>query len=343
MKKAFNILVIKCEPRIDILRSTSLLTTLIDSHEEAKIHWITNRRNCFLLEHNEKIDHLLYIEDASTTAVWMNIEFDLLINLDSGFTACNIANLAKVDKKIGFAVDKSGQKYLLNAKSQLLSDYEECSADFFQANEYSYQQILLKICGSEDSKIGGITFRLPEKRNPKAENFAKENDLIERKNPVIALYLGHNPKFEKYYLQPTPMSFISEFLKERLGAKVILLAGPHEKQLYEDTVVQCPPGVIEGGCENSQSVLFSIIDHTDLVIAPDSLVLYTALALGKKVLALLNSAYDTNIELYDRGVSLISYAVKEESGYKLKDTLFLKDITEEDVYNAAAKLLENTI
>jgi len=339
MKNHFNILIIKCEPRIDLLRSTALLATLSDVHENAKIHWITNRRNRFLLEQNDKIDHLLYIEDASTTAVWMNIEFALLINLDTGFTACNIANLAKADKKVGFAIDKAGRKYLLNPESRLLSDYEENSGEFIESYKFSYQKILLNICGFEGKDVAEMILSLPEKRNPRSEVFAAENNLSDWKYPVIAIYLGHNPKFAKYYLQPNPMSFMAEFLKDRLGAKVILTGGHQEKKLYDDTIVQCPPGVIEGGCDNSLSVLCSMLDHTDLVISTDSLILHTALALRKKAVALLNSDNDINIELYGRGVSLTSKAAEPESGYKLTGAIFLNEVTAEEVFSAAASLL----
>ena len=338
MEKTFNILIIKCEPRIDVLRATALLTTLRAAYSDAKIHWITSRRNRFILDCNDKIDRLLNIEDGSTIAVGMNIRFDLLINLDVSFTARNIAGLAKAERKIGFCIDSAGQEYILNPESQLISDYEDDPTGFSHSNELSYQQILLKSCGFDQSAPGEMILKLPEKPNKLTKEFAEKNDLAGNKSDVIAIYMGFNPRFGKSYLPPKPISFIAEFFNDRKNTKVIVMTGPAEKQLYEDAIVQCPPGVIEGGHANSISTFRGILELCDLVISPDSLALHCAQALGKNVIALLDESNETNIELYSRTIPFIS---PSEASDVESDIRYFTNIQPDSVFEAGKRLLDD--
>ena len=60
-----QIIIIKTEPRIDILRATSLLEPLREQYPGCSITWVTSRRNGLLLKENLFIERLLFAEDAN--------------------------------------------------------------------------------------------------------------------------------------------------------------------------------------------------------------------------------------------------------------------------------------
>lgn len=281
------------------------------------------------------VDRLHYIEDASTLATVLNTEFDLAINLDTGFSAGNLANLMKADSKYGFAYDKKGEIFLLNPESEPLLKYEMNLMEFASEYTFPYQTALMKCCGFDPAERSGMIFHLPDDARRFAAEFAGVHGIVSGDRPVVAIYLGCNPRFDKCCWSPRAVSFTAEYLQERLNAAVILLAGPQEKLLYRDCAVQCPPGTLEGGFDNSLLRFSALLELARVVIAPDSLGLHIALALGKKAVTLLPPNRKKEMELYNRGIILTSDAENHRD-----ESDCLSGITPEEVFKAVESLLK---
>lgn len=338
-----QIIIIKTEPRIDVLRATSILQPLKKRHPNANIVWVTSRRNRLILNANHLIDQLLYIEDASTVAVSFNRSFQTLYSFDMDAGAADLANLIEADAKFGFHIDSQGNTLLFNDSASALQSH--VYADLQIELPVTYQSALMEAAGFAPDDMGEMVFNLKPEAIAFAERFASDNQIHPKDKPIIIIYLGFNPVRSPEYYPPRSVSFLSEYLLERLDAEVILLAGMRERNIYLNYFVQCPPGVHSGGCDNSFQRFTGLLSLADLIIASDSLGLHLALALGKKAAALLGSVLPNEIELYGRGVSLSAKNMKSRSIRSDSPEHFrvLSAISPEDVYHAVESLLKRHI
>lgn len=345
MNNPRQIIIIKTEPRIDVLRATSVLQPLKNRHPNANIVWVTSRRNRLILETNDLIDELLCIEDASTISAALNRTFQALYSFDINPGTADLANLINAEAKFGFHIDSQGNTLLFNDSASALQLYEEALSNIQVESPVTYQTAVMEAAGFDSTAMGEMVFNPKPEAKAFAERFAADNQIHPGDKPVVIIYLGFNPARPPEYYPPRLVSFLSEYLLERLDAEVVLLGGMRERNIYQSYFVQCPPGVHDGGCENSFHRLTGLLDMADLIIASDSLGLHIALALGKKAAALLGSAAPGAIELYGRGTGL---SVSMNNRQILQADLAkyyqaLSAIPPEEVYNAVESLLNPRI
>ena len=337
MEEIEQVIIIKTEPRIDVLRATSILGKLEKRHPQSLISWITSRRNRLILTDNENIDHLLNIEDGQAVALALNRRFDALYGFDYRHGVADLAELIKANKKYGICIDSEWKASLYSESAAEIFTYEVSRNEFNRNCSITYQQVLYKAAHLPLEESGEMIYKLKPQAESFARQFASEYGIRPGKVPVVIICLGYNPLNNPEYYPSRSVSFLAEYLIERLNAKVILLAGPREKEIYQRFFFQCPPAVIDGGCKNSFTCFTGLISLADIVVSADNLGLHLALALGKKVVALLGQTPANEIELYGRGVVLTG----EESDEFEKGTPYriLGGIKPEDAFNAVNSLL----
>ena len=91
-----KILVIKLGAIGVVIRTTSILQGLRSKYKNCKIDWITKKESFDVLKNNNFIDKI-YLIDKNTIKEFKNKQYDLIINLDDGYEACELAT--KIDSK----------------------------------------------------------------------------------------------------------------------------------------------------------------------------------------------------------------------------------------------------
>lgn len=342
MNSSARIIIIKTEPRIDVLRATSILKPLKNRFPAAEISWITSRRNRVLLKDNPVIDRLFFIEDGQTVAVALSNSYSLALNLDSGFSPASLMHLIEADEKHGFTADKNGKITLMDETAAPLWKYEDSPLKFADVCGITYQAAVMRACGIEAAEVGEMIFNIPEECLLFARDFAAEYRIDPESRPVVSICFGVNPHLPLKYYPARQASFLAEALYEDYGAAVIMLSGPREQELLERAILQSPPGVINGGWEVSLARFGALLNLSRLVIAPDCLGLQIALALGKNVLVLLGASPQSQFELYGRGEVLTSPLECAPCGGEIEcpdGAECLRAIPPDEIFQAAKSLI----
>lgn len=297
---AFKILIIKLDAVGDVLRTTSILPPLKKKYPDSYVVWCTRENSKPLFRNNSFADDVIVIEDDAGFRIQAE-EFDIVINLDTSKLSSAIAADAKGKSKIGFILNKKGY---VEATNRAAKHWLEMSAfdDVKRENKKSYQQIMYEILDLE-LPVSRPVINLTESDIKKIS----EKDFIKRltqNKPTIGLNVGVGTKWPG---KGWPLKKWKELIEhpEINNYNLMLLGGPDESELIENLSKEYYY-LIDTGCRNSITEFAAIIDLCDLVISADTLALHIATALEKKVVALFGPTSSNEIELYGKGVKLIS-------------------------------------
>lgn len=294
MQKLRQIIILKTEPRIEILQSTCILPSIKDKYPDCEIIWVTSRRNKIILKGNPFIDNLFFAEDGLTAGLLMNREFAVMFNLDSMHGLSDWANMIRAREKFGYCRNPQGS--LGCYKNNEITDFiSEPPADV------SFQRHIMGICGFSQNLPGIMSFSLNAASAASANKFAADKQLHIKSRPLVVIYLGKKPGTNELIPSRRSISFLCEYLQDKTSAEIILLAGPKERDIYTDYYNACPPGVVDGGTDNPFACFPGIINLSSVFIGMESLGLNIALALAKKVLVLTGYEKVNALELYGQG------------------------------------------
>ena len=294
MSDKAQILVIKSTPRVDVLRTTSLLKPLRERYPAGNIIWAVSRRSKVILRDNPLIDEILPLEDAGTLAVILNTRFEAVYNFNSTLVSCSAANLARSPNKLGFFADEYGSIRAFDESARLL----DIGSDKLGV---SYQRALYLTAGFENAAIEEMIFSVSNRAKDCAKTFLAENHLKTGSKPIVLICQGKSAFNVESRYPARKVSFLAEQLTDELNANVILFSDLAGKETHERAFAGCPPGVINGGCCGHLQRFSALISLSDLVITGDSIGLNIALALGKKAVVLTGVNERRDLELYNRG------------------------------------------
>jgi len=310
-----DILIIKAEPRIEVLQATCLLKTLSLKYPGERVVWVTSRRNQTLLQGNPYISELYCCEAGGWIAAQLNRRFKLVISLETSQGMGDAANWARGQEKYGLYRNNDGEVKLFNKGADKLSLWISTSGREEELKELTYQKILLKAAGCSDEIAAEMVFTLPEKAIEFACRWREERQI--GGGLLAGIYLGYNPRLGKMCPDARSVSFLAEELIEELKVSTVIFAGPKEKGFFSDFMHSCPPGAADGGCLQSFTELTGVIGRCGVLFGLDSLGMQLALAMGKKVVVLEESAKQQALELYGRGHIVLSDASEFKAGRKV--------------------------
>ncbi len=295
MTSGKKILILKAQPRSEILQASALLKHLKTVYEQSTITWITSRRNGLLFENIPSTDEVLFIEEGGSTTALLNRKFDIVISLDSYGGLPDAANLVKASKKYGIYRGENGNLGYFNAKAKILFQTEEQK----EYGQISYQRAIMDAADLMGESIKEMDFRFSNEDMERSITLKEEYQLHPKEKVIVMMYMGLKEGLS--YVSPRFFSFLGEAIVDELKAEVILIAGAREKDLYYDCLNRCPPAVVDGGCLSSFRDLKAVISMCDVIVGKDSLCLQMALAAGKNVVLLKDMQSQWLPELYDRG------------------------------------------
>jgi len=295
-----KILIIKLDAVGDVLRTTSILKPLKQKYPDSYIEWCTRQNATALFNNNSLVDEVITVEEDAFFRLQAE-EFDIIINLDTSKLSSAIASNSRGKKKIGFVLNKKGY---VEATSTEAQQWLEMSAfdDVKKANTKSHQQIMYEILGFDlPAAKPIIQISESEKLKISKEDFFRNIDPSKK---IIGLNVGTGTKWPS---KGWPLKRWKELIENFNPNKynLLLLGGPEEVEIFSQLNKEYN-FLFDTGCDNSLLEFAAIVDLCDLVITADTLALHIATALEKRIVALFGPTSINEIELYERGVKLIS-------------------------------------
>ncbi len=299
-----KILIIKLGALGDVLRTTPLLTALKIKHPRSEISWVVEAAHADILAGNPLIDEVLSY-GAGTPRELARRSFDWAINLDKEPEALDAVMSVNAARKAGFGRSSEGKLMPLDP----LSDYayrlgidDELK---FRLNRKTYQEISfeqagLLFQGEEYVFRSDDPSELAAQKHLKALGFERS-----KMRPVIGLNTGSGRRFAGKRLPVETFVNLAERSVSSLGATVMLLGGEDEKERNIEIQKKATVPVLNTG-SYAIRVFAGIVRHCDVVLTGDTTAMHIAIAVKVPVVAYFASTCASEIELYGRGVKIVS-------------------------------------
>jgi heptosyltransferase-2 len=298
-----RILIVKLAAIGDVLRTTPLLGGLKRVYPRSHITWVVDPIALPLLKNNPQIDRLLPYEFSALLPLEVET-FDLIIGLEKEPRGAALTSKVKAPEKRGFGLDEKGNVFPLNEASAYafflgLSD----EVKFYQ-NQKTYPELIFDIAEIEYRRDEYLFYLSPEDMSF-AQEFAGKVG-VKQGETLIGLNTGAGGVFaNKAWTIAGYVKLITQ-LEKRPKTRVLLLGGPQEKERNRRILRQASKKTIDGGSENTLGQFAALINLCDLVVTGDTTALHLAVGMKKKVVAIFGPTCAQEIELYGRGVKVVT-------------------------------------
>lgn len=298
------ILVVHLEAMGAVLRATSILPALKRKFPSSHITWVTQAPSHLLLENNPFIDRVLTTKEDGLL-VLSALEFDFAFAIDKSLKSAGVLRHARFDYVYGFQVDaRSGAILPATPAAEELWQLGLSNKKKFFENEKAETQLMI-----EALELG--PFRRDEYQLALSEKELVEADGRRRQwggsgKTIIGINSGCSGVIQYKKLSIEMHRKIIDEISKNLNAEIVLLGGKEDsernREIGEGLRVHQSP--TERGLRDG---LVSV-EACDLVLSGDSLGMHMAIALKKWVVAWFGPTCEQEIDLYDRGVKLLSPA-----------------------------------
>jgi heptosyltransferase-2 len=288
-----------------VVRSTALLAAIKRQHPSMHLTWVTQAPMHHLLRSHRLIDRVLTtsIDDQLTLGA---LEFDIAYVIDKSLVAAGLLKLTQADQVYGFVSDPATGAILpaTSAGEKLwqlgLDDHQKFFVNQKTENELVHEALELGPYQKDDYQLELLALE-------KFESLRRHELWTLRKDqPVIGFNTGCGPLMPaKKWTPEFHRQVIQKFLD--LGFKNLVLLGGPEDQARNQEIGAGLPVIQSATNEGIRDGLISI-DACDIVISGDSFGLHLGIAMKKFMIAWFGPSCAHEIELYGRGVKLLTEA-----------------------------------
>ena len=295
-----RILVIKFDALGDVLRTTSLLPSLIKAYPAAHVTWLTKANAVDLFVNNPMVHEVWWMEDPQIVAKLLSVEFDLVVHPDANPSSAKYASMVRAKIFKGFRCESNGRVCPVDGPSE---EWFELGAfdDLKKKNTKTYQQIIHDIAGIPYDR-SEIVLRLSSEELAFAGSFRARYKLGGFRN-VIGLNTGAGGRwtYKKWTLDGY-RGLVKELIN-RESTAVLLFGGPEETERNR-ALSSMSPKVIDTGTNNSLRQFFALMSLPSVVVTGDTMALHVATALKKPTICLFGPTSANEIEDYGRVVKI---------------------------------------
>ena len=299
-----KILIIKLAAVGDVLRTTPILSGLRKKYHHSFVTWITQAEAVGLLENNSGIDRLLVYDLAAVERLKAE-KFDILICLDKEIEAVVLANQIKAKNKFGFGFDsKTGNVIPYNKESRYAWELGLSNELKFHQNKKTYPQLIFDIA-KLNYKNEEYILNISDLDN---EYTQRQLDKIgvDRDKGIVGLNTGAGGRFANKAWTEEGFVELIRLIQDHTDMQIFLLGGPRERRRNARIISQVGSSDYDIGCGHSLRQFAAIINTCSLIVSADTTALHIAIALKKFVVALFGPTCDQEIDLYGRGLKVIS-------------------------------------
>ena len=291
-KKGKKILILKLGAMGDVVRGTTILTSLKEKYgQDSHITWVIEESSKEILYNNPYVDRILPYNNE-TALILQQEKFDVLLSLEVAPPSTLIANLIDSKEKYGFYFDKDGHP----------SAYNKGAAGYL---ETVFSNKLSKNCKKSHQEMLFNNVELEYHKQDyvlSLEDYEKDyasKIIHDKKRKLAGINVGSGGRWVSKMWHP---DLIIEFIKKiHKDYDVILLGGKREEDLLkkiEDSIKKKGISTLKNNPGNSVREFMAVIDACDLIITGDTMALHLAIGLKKKTIALFFCTPPWQIEDY---------------------------------------------
>lgn len=306
-----KILIIKLGALGDLLRTTSIITSLKAKYPRSQITWVTTKACLPLLKNLPELDRIFVTDSMISTRILAE-NYDIMINFDKDSPAVELATISKASVKKGFGLSPAGAIIALNEGSQYALEMGIDDHLKFKINKKTYQQIIHDMADFPSAiHVPPYLLRLTELESRVGKRWL-DGQVAERDTRLI---LGCNPGAGRVFA--TKKWHAERYLElmvrlhQEYGVIPALFGGSDEievnDRIYEGLRAQ-GVGVIRPGEALSMRQFVSLVAHVDGMICGDTLAMHVALAFKRPTVALFTSTCVQEIEMYGVGTAIVGKA-----------------------------------
>lgn len=300
-----RILVVHLEALGAVLRSTSLLAAIKRKYPRSQITWVTKAPAHHLLAGLGEIDRVISANFYQLAA----LRFDLALVIDKSLEASGVLALTKATEVRGFRVHQdSGAIVPANSEAMELWNLGLDDHKKFIVNQKSEQQLVHEALALGEYKREEYQVRLNGAEQMMADfrrrTWAPQEGLVIGINTGCAATLP-----AKKLTVEGHRELIARILADsELGsAAVVLLGGPEDTERNEQ-IARGMSSVHLSPTRNGLRDGLTSVAACDFVVTGDSLGMHMAIGLKKWVVAWFGPSCPQEIDLYGRGVKVLTEA-----------------------------------
>ena len=287
-----------------VVRSTSLLKAMKRKYPGAQLTWVTDAPAHHLLKNHPAIDRVLTTSESDLLQL-SALEFDIAFVVDKSLKAAGVLKRAQVDQVFGFTViPRSGAIVpATDAAHELWSLGLDNRQKFF-VNQKPETQLMVEALELGPFKRDEYWLPLSETEESLAHSRRKQW-LGEDKNFVIGLNTGcSNVIAHKKLTIEYHRLMIQKLAVKYPSAQLVLLGGPEDTERNKRISYGLP--VVSTATESGLRDGLVSVAACDIVVTGDSLGMHMAISQRKQVVAWFGPTCAHEIDLYDRGVSILT-------------------------------------
>ena len=299
-----RILIVHLEALGAVMRSTALLPAVKRKYPGCHITWVTQKPADQLLINNPYIDRVLTTTSDDLLQLSV-LEFDFGFSVDKGLKSAGVMKLAHVDQVFGFGIDApTGAVIPLSQAANELWEIGLSNQKKFFENRKPETQLAHEALELGKWIRDDYVLRLTV--SEKIEASRRKNVWAPNGETVIGLNTGCSGVIAYKKLTIETQRELAKRFSEIPGIRVILLGGK-EDEVRNQRIGFGLPAVQTPTDRGLRDGLVSV-EACDAVVTGDSLGMHIAIALKKWTVAWFGPTCAHEIDLYDRGVSLLTTA-----------------------------------
>ncbi|NWG12998.1 MAG: glycosyltransferase family 9 protein [Acidobacteria bacterium] len=291
-----RILIIKLAAMGDVLRTTPLLRGLRRLDPDCHITWLTEPESVPMLQGILEIDRLLpYSLDHALQL--SNESFDRLFCFDKEPKATGLAMKIRAAQKAGFGISEFGNVMPLSRESEYTFELGINDDLKFRQNKKTYPELIYECAGlpypePQEYLVTDLSYEISQADELLMRQGVLPGDLR------VGLNTGAGDVFATKKWTEEGYARLTDRLVEDLGARVLLLGGPAERERNQRIAAAARHRPVDTGTDNPIRRFAGIVGCCDLVVTGDTLAMHIAVALRVPVLVILGSTCHQEIELY---------------------------------------------
>lgn len=301
--RGVRILLINLDAMGDVVRTTALLPALKRKHPESFITWLTLKNAAPILENNPLVDEVL-IHGLDAVLELEFRKFEVVLNVDKSKRSSAIALRVDAETRKGFGIDANGAIVPLTpeAEYQYLTGLDD-DLKFFK-NQKNEQEMLAETMGVEFRRDRYI-LNLSAEEKTFVES-RKKALCLDSAEVVVGFNTGCSPLYPYKKLPVKFQAELADAISQIPGVRVILLGGPEDVERNSEISRLCQQPVIETPCDEGLRRGIQYMALADVVVSGDSLGMHLAIGLKKRAAVWFGLTCEQEIDLFDRGVKVLS-------------------------------------
>jgi ADP-heptose:LPS heptosyltransferase len=293
-----RILFIKLDATGDVLRSASLLPSIIGQHNAAYIAWLTRKESVPLVGMMKLVDEVVELSEIGIARV-MAGGWDYVYSLSNDLPSASIATVAKAKhRKIGYWLEDG----VIKASNSAAEHWLEMAAfdRLKRENQCSYQELMLAIVGQEGATISSPLLEVPNALTVAAAR--RVSSLFPSSTrPKVAVNVGAGDRWPKKMLDVQKITEFIDHLHKRADVDVLLVGGAAEVEK-----IKVIAGLREGDertqpapTTDSLPEFVALLTQADAMFCGDTLALHVATAIDLPTVAVFGPTSVAEISDFD--------------------------------------------